>query len=76
MSLWLTAEELIELTGYLAVSFRRVRAVVSNVKERRDKQGMLLGPRDASNWLKWRKTRDKRIAKPRRLRRHEAGTPA
>lgn len=37
--------------------------------ERRSKAtGMLLGPKSASKWVEWRKSRDNAIAKPRRLK--------
>lgn len=37
-------------------------------KERRDKQGRLLGPKRTSEFLAWRRNRDKMIANPRRLK--------
>lgn len=36
--------------------------------ERRDKQGRLLGPKKNSEFLAWRRNRDKLIANPRRLK--------
>jgi hypothetical protein len=41
---------------------------VKDAKERRSKDGMLLGPRNASKWLEWRVARDKRLSNPRRLK--------
>lgn len=43
-------------------------------KERVSKQGTLLGPRNASKWVEWRRARDKRIATPRRLKHAEIST--
>jgi len=37
-------------------------------KERTTKDGVLLGPKNASKWLEWRATRDKRLQNPRRLK--------
>jgi hypothetical protein len=37
-------------------------------EERRDKQGRLLGPKKNSEFLAWRRNRDKMIANPRRLK--------
>ncbi len=40
-------------------------------EERRDKQGRLLGPKKNSEFLAWRRNRDKMIANPRRLKTEE-----
>jgi len=38
-------------------------------KERLSKETrMLLGPKDHTDWMKWRAARDKRIQNPRRLK--------
>jgi hypothetical protein len=37
---------------------------MKDTQERRNKEGQLLGPRQTTDWQKWRAARDKRIASP------------
>lgn len=41
---------------------------MTDKKERKNKQGMLLGPARADKYLEWRRARNNAIANPRRLK--------